>query len=138
MSFQKCPKCNGKGTIDSRTINVHLSTLKTEPKNIVYEQDPCPLCLGEFVIHEEQGVPPSKMKMLIKIDQTRPKVQIDCDCAPQDGCQELPNCSSKALAQAVACREAFERHNYPENNFHVHEYAFNEGIKFQKSITPKP
>lgn len=49
MSFQKCPKCNGEG--------VTISGLK------------CPVCLGEFVIHEEQGVPPSKVKEIYSISK---------------------------------------------------------------------
>lgn len=38
--YQKCPICKGKG--------------------ILKKSDPCPTCLGERIIHQDNGLPPSK------------------------------------------------------------------------------
>lgn len=60
--FQKCPKCNGEGMIKSLEVN---TAWKVGESLIVTVPSTCPLCLGEFVIHEEQGVPPSKVRTLV-------------------------------------------------------------------------
>lgn len=60
--FQKCPKCNGEGTIQKVEINMEWKPGMNNGPAFYYANVSCPLCLGEFVIHEEQGVPPSKVK----------------------------------------------------------------------------
>jgi hypothetical protein len=35
-----------------------------DPPVVETYRDVCPLCLGEFIIHEEQGVPPSKVTVI--------------------------------------------------------------------------
>jgi len=39
MSFNRCPVCKGKG---------------------LFKKEICPTCLGERIIHEDNGLPPSK------------------------------------------------------------------------------
>lgn len=77
MSFQKCPKCNASGLIedDDRFSSAHWKQ--------------CPLCLGEFVIHEEQGVPPSKI-----VRNANPMLQFENEMSQ---CPKLPESSTNRL-----------------------------------------
>lgn len=61
--FQKCPKCNGEGALPTVVMNGDET-----PYRLLSEKITCPVCLGEFVIHEEQGVPPSKVTLIPQID----------------------------------------------------------------------
>jgi hypothetical protein len=73
MSFQKCPKCNGEGSMPPTAWTVGVREL-------------CNVCFGEKIIHEEQGVPPSKVK------QFKPVLR-ECDIKPSRACDcEVGTC----------------------------------------------
>lgn len=50
MSYQKCPICGGIGTM-------YVPPLEGTSANGY--NSPCPVCLGELIINEESGLPPS-------------------------------------------------------------------------------
>lgn len=74
MSFQKCPKCDGIGEIlepemiDASSVEDRKNGFQRILQSGELVGKPCPVCLGEMVIHEDQGVPPSKVTKLIKFD----------------------------------------------------------------------
>lgn len=107
MSFQKCPKCNGHGQVTNSVFDINRpETMAGQPLHI-----PCPLCLGEFVIHEEQGVPPSKVKVIFtyepfikpkphfRAQETKYEVSVWCGCDPI-ACKEFTNCKKYPKSSA--------------------------------------
>lgn len=46
--YQKCPKCNGEGFIETITLK----------NSIILNKEMCPICKGECIIHTETGLPP--------------------------------------------------------------------------------
>ena len=55
MSFQKCPSCNGNGTVNTYS---NLSGTSAANFNIT-----CLTCNGEKILSEQNGLPPSRQSL---------------------------------------------------------------------------